>query len=85
MNLTPTHWQLLELAYAVPLTLDEDPEAIEALVAAGFLAHDNTMFLRLTIYVLTDAGRDALERRGPQPSTFLRSQTSLAASASNSR
>jgi hypothetical protein len=71
MKLTPTHWQLLELAYAVPLTLDEDPDAIDELVAAGFLAQDHETFPCLTIYVLTDAGRNALERRGHQHSALL--------------
>jgi hypothetical protein len=63
MNLTETHWQLLELAQEEPLILDEDPDAIEELVAAGLLATDDETFISLTVYPITDAGRDALARR----------------------
>jgi hypothetical protein len=37
VNLTETHWQLLELAQEAPLILGEDPDAIDELVAGGFL------------------------------------------------
>ncbi len=63
MTLTETHWQLLELAREEPLTLEEDPDAIEELVAAGLLAKDDETFISLTVYPITDAGRVALARR----------------------
>ncbi len=63
MNLTETHWQLLELAREEALTIEEDPDAIEELVAAGLLARDDETFLSQTVYPITDAGRDALARR----------------------
>ena len=63
MNLTETHWKLLELARQEPLAIDEDPDAIEELVAAGLLAEDDATFISLTVYPITDAGRDALARR----------------------
>lgn len=63
MNLTETHWQLLELAREDPLDIEEDPDAIEELVTAGLLAPDDATFINVTVYAITDAGRDALARR----------------------
>jgi hypothetical protein len=65
MNLTETHWQLLELAREEPLMLAEDPDAIEELVAAGLLAKDEGELIDLTLYPLTDAGRAVLARGRP--------------------
>jgi hypothetical protein len=63
MNLMEMHWQLLELAREEPLIPDEDQDASEELVAAGLLATDDETFISLTLYPITDAGRDALARR----------------------
>jgi hypothetical protein len=60
VNLTETHWQLLELAEEGTLVRDEDPDAIDELVAAGLLADTAE---EMQVCRLTPAGRAELARR----------------------
>jgi hypothetical protein len=58
VNLTETHWQMLEWARDKPLPIGEDPDAIDELLAAGLLAIEEE-----ELYTLTDAGHDVLAKR----------------------
>ncbi len=56
-GLTPTARALLELAEDEPLDYAEDPDGIDALVAASLLEEET-----ITVYCLTAAGKAALAR-----------------------
>ena len=59
--LTAAERQLLAWAAEEPLARDEDPEAVDALVAGGLLVQkDDVLFDDLQLFVLTDPGRVAL-------------------------
>ena len=59
--LTETERQLLAWAAEEPLARGEDPDAVDALVAAGLLARkEDVLFDDLELFVPTDAGRAAV-------------------------
>jgi hypothetical protein len=62
VKLTPTHWLLLEEAREAPLAREEDPEAIDALIASGLLREDAGSPAG-SGYVPSEAGLRELERR----------------------